>query len=490
MHSVSLIYPHQLFKDHPSLQKKRSVFIIEDPLFFRQYAFHKQKLVFHRATLKHYADGLINQGFEVNYIDSMNSLASTESLFQHFKKSGIQTVYYTDPVDYLLIRRLKRYATRNKLKLVVDESPNFLTSNKSNEAFFSERKRYFMNDYYIHQRKELKILISDNKPEGGKWTFDTENRNKIPKGTVIPEYNIPNVNEYTKEAIDYIEETFSKNPGKSFPFYYPITHDEALLQLDNFLSERFDNYGTYQDAIVNSETFLFHSIISPLLNIGLLDPTDVVDRTIEYANKNNIPLNSLEGFIRQIIGWREFIRVVYSDKGTYQRKHNFLNHHRKLPSSFYNGTTGIAPIDDAIKKALATGYVHHIERLMVLGNFMLLCEIDPDDIYQWFMEMFIDSYDWVMVPNVYGMSQYADGGLMSTKPYISGSNYLLKMSNYKKDPWCEIWDALYWNFIIKHRELFAKNPRMSMMVMQVNKMSDEKIEKIKCTAEKFLAQLK
>ena len=490
MSSVSIVYPHQLYKYHPSIHSNRKVFIIEDSLFYRQYAFHKQKLVFHRATMKHYADGLISQGFDVVYIDSINPLASLKLLFLHLKHSGVRTIHLSDPNDYLLERRIKRYASKNKIQLVINESPNFLTSNKSNEAFFLERKRYFMNDYYIHQRKELQILICDNKPEGGKWTFDTENRNKIPKGATIPEYNIPSFNAYTKEATEYIEKHFSKNPGSSFPFYYPITHEGALLQLNDFLKERFENYGKYQDAIINTETFLFHSIISPLLNIGLLDPTEVIDFAIEYAKKNSIPFNSVEGFIRQIIGWREFIRAVYHDKGTCQRKNNFLNHHRKLPASFYKGTVGIKPIDDAIKKALATGYVHHIERLMVLGNFMMLCEIDPNDIYQWFMEMFIDSYDWVMVPNVYGMSQYADGGLMSTKPYISGSNYILKMSNYKKEPWCEIWDALYWNFIIQHSELFAKNPRMSMMVMQVNKMSEEKILKIKSTSSNFLSQLK
>lgn len=490
MHSVSLIYPHQLFKEHPSIDRKRKIYIVEDPLFFKQFAFHKQKLVFHRASMKLFADELKKLGYEVSYIDCQQDLSSTEQLFKHFKKTGVQTIYLCDPVDYLLTRRIKRFATKYKIPLSVEESPNFISSNKANELFFAERKRFFMNDYYIHQRKEFQILVNDNKPEGGKWTYDTENRNKIPKGTAIPEYSIPNVNAYTKEAIDYVEQYFSSNPGSSFPFYYPIDHSSATKQLDVFLKERFNNYGVYQDAIVQSETFLFHSIISPLLNTGLLDPGYIIDRTITYANDNSIPLNSLEGFIRQVIGWREFIRAVYNDKGTHQRKNNFLNHHRKMPASFYSGTTGILPVDDAIKKSKSTAYVHHIERLMVLGNFMLLCEIDPDDVYRWFMELFIDSYDWVMVPNVYGMSQYADGGLMSTKPYISGSNYILKMSNYKQDGWCEIWDALYWNFIIKHRELFAKNPRMSMMVMQVNKMSEEKIQNIKTTAEKFLSQLK
>lgn len=490
MSSAILIFPHQLFKEHPSIQRNRKIFLIEDPLFFQQYAFHKQKLVFHRSSMKQYADVLIKKGFDVSYIESTNPLSLTENLFKHFKSLEIQMIYLCDVVDYLLDRRIKRYASRTKIQLQIEESPNFLTSKKSNIDFFSDRKRFFMNDYYIHQRKELQILVSDNKPEGGKWTFDTENRNKIPKGTPIPEYRLPNVDEYTKEAIEYIEKNFSSNPGFSFPFYYPTNHEQSIQQLNVFLAERFKNYGIYQDAIIQSETFLFHSIISPLLNSGLLSPGEIIDTTIQYANANAIPLNSLEGFIRQIIGWREFIRAVYNDKGTFQRENNFLNHHRKIPASFYSGTTGILPVDDAIKKSLGSAYVHHIERLMVLGNFMVLCEFDPNDIYQWFMEMFIDSYDWVMVPNVYGMSQYADGGLMSTKPYISGSNYILKMSNYKKESWCEIWDALYWNFILKHRALFAKNPRMSMMVMQVNKMSEEKIRIIQETAEKFLSQLK
>jgi deoxyribodipyrimidine photolyase-related protein len=211
-----------------------------------------------------------------------------------------------------------------------------------------------------------------------------------------------------------------------------------------------------------------------MLNIGLITPKQIIEKTIQYSETNNIPLNSLEGFIRQIIGWREFIRGVYEYKGAQERNINFWNYKKKIPASFYDGTTGIEPIDTTIKKILDTGYCHHIERLMILGNFMLLCEFHPNEVYKWFMELFIDAYDWVMVPNVYGMSQFADGGLMASKPYISGSSYVLKMSNYKKGNWCTVWDALFWNFMNKHRSRMKSNPRLAMLISTYDKMSEEK----------------
>ena len=226
-----------------------------------------------------------------------------------------------------------------------------------------------------------------------------------------------------------------------------------------------------------------------MINIGLLEPLDVVLRAVHFAEKNNIPINSTEGFVRQIIGWREFIRGMYQCKGSYSRTKNFWSFKRKIPKCFYDGTTGIDPIDNTIKTILKTGYCHHIERLMVLGNFMLLCEIEPDDVYKWFMELFIDAYDWVMVPNVYGMSLFADGGLFSTKPYISSSNYIRKMSNYKCGEWCEIWDGLFWRFIIKNESVFKMNPRTNMMVNLFKKMEETKKIKHLKIAEDFLSQL-
>jgi deoxyribodipyrimidine photolyase-related protein len=258
--------------------------------------------------------------------------------------------------------------------------------------------------------------------------------------------------------------------------YYPISFDSAHEWLIQFLNNRFQEFGIYEDAMVAGESILHHSVLSPLINIGLLTPEEVLNETLHYVAKNNIPLNSFEGFIRQIIGWREFIYQVYARAGSQQRTRNYWGFKRKIPTSFYSGNTGIVPLDDAIQKLQKTGYNHHIERLMIIGNFMLLCEFDPDEVYVWFMTLFIDAYDWVMVPNVYGMSQFADGGIFATKPYISGSNYILKMSDFKSGSWQKTWDGLFWNFMDRHRDFFLKNPRLGMLVRSWDKMSPEKRE--------------
>jgi deoxyribodipyrimidine photolyase-related protein len=227
-----------------------------------------------------------------------------------------------------------------------------------------------------------------------------------------------------------------------------------------------------------------------MMNVGLLTPGEVVKSAIAHAKKNNVPINSLEGFLRQVIGWREFMRATYEDLGVAMRTTNHWQHHRSMPKSFYDGTTGIPPVDDAIQRVLDTGYCHHIERLMVLGGFMFLCEIDPEEIYRWFMEMFVDSYDWVMVPNVFAMSQNADGGLITTKPYFSGSSYVRKMSHYKKGPWCDVWDGLYWRWIWNHVDELSRNPRWAMMCSMVKKMDTEKRGHHLLNAQEFLKDLR
>jgi deoxyribodipyrimidine photolyase-related protein len=274
----------------------------------------------------------------------------------------------------------------------------------------------------------------------------------------------------------------------SYPLY-PTGFESSRKWLSQFLEYRFAEFGPYEDAIVAENSILNHSVLSPMMNVGLLTPEEVIRATLEFADQNSIPLNSTEGFVRQIMGWREFLRGIYEVKGSYQRTFNYWNFKRKIPASFYNGTTGIEPIDQTIKKVLKTGYCHHIERLMVLGNFMLLCEFDPDEVYRWFMELFIDAYDWVMVPNVYGMSQFADGGLMASKPYISGSNYLMKMSNYKKGEWQAVWDGLFWRFMDTHRDFFTQNPRLGMLVRMFDKMPPEKRNTHLQNAEAYWSEL-
>ena len=290
--------------------------------------------------------------------------------------------------------------------------------------------------------------------------------------------------------MSYVEKNYSNNIGQlSNNSLYPTNFETSKQWFQQFLEQRFLEFGTYEDAIVAENSILNHSVLTPMLNVGLITPKTIIEQSITFAKANNIPINSLEGFVRQIIGWREFIRGIYESRESDERTRNFWGFTKKIPKSFYDGTTGIYPIDQTIKKTLETGYCHHIERLMVLGNFMMLCEFDPDEVYRWFMELFIDSYDWVMVPNVYGMSQFADGGLMATKPYISGSNYLMKMSNYKKGEWQAVWDGLFWRFMDTHRSFFKKNPRLSMLVAMYDKMPQEKKQQHIENAVNYLAKL-
>ena len=318
-------------------------------------------------------------------------------------------------------------------------------------------------------------MDSDGKPMGGKWTFDTENRKKYPAKKNPPSIHFPETDSYFEEADSYVKTHFSHHLGDLTAYsLYPTSFEETSAWLDQFFEHRFSEFGVYEDAIVAENSILNHSVLTPMLNVGLITPKEVVNRCLRYAEVNDVPLNSTEGFVRQIIGWREFIRGIYESRGSEERTTNFWNFKKKIPASFYDGTTGILPIDQTIKKVLKTGYCNHIERLMVLGNFMMLCEFDPDEVYRWFMELFVDSYDWVMVTNIYGMSQFSDGGLMATKPYISGSNYVMKMSNYKKGDWQATWDGLFWRFMDTHRGFFLSNPRLGMLVRMFDKMPEEK----------------
>lgn len=488
---VTLVFPNQIFKDNPATQKGRKVYLLEEWLYFKQYHFHKQKLVLHRASMKFYEYWLTQEGYEVNYIESTDPRNDCSKLIATLTGQKVTDIHIVDPVDNWLMKRVQEACSEFKITLHVYDNPNFINTTKEVDEFFSKRKTYFQTDFYTWQRKQRNILLEeDGKPVGGKWTFDAENRAKFPKKEIVPELVLPKENKYITEAKQYVAQIFGNNYGStSHDNLYVVTFDDAEKWLEDFLQNRFEKFGIYEDAIVAKEAVLHHSVLSPMLNIGLLNPLQIIDKAIAHSKKFDIPLNSLEGFIRQIMGWREFIRIVYEREGTKQRTTNYWKFTRKIPQSFWTGDTGIPPIDITIKKILATGYCHHIERLMVLGNFMQLCEFDPDEVHRWFMEMFLDAYDWVMVPNVYGMTQFADGGLMTTKPYISGSNYLMKMSDYEKGNWQAIWDGLFWRFMHTHRTFFLSNPRLGMLIHTYDKMLPEKQQAHLNNAEHFLQSL-
>ena len=494
-----LVFPHQLFADHQGLKLNPSrVVLIEDSLFFgdSQYPmkFHKQKLWLHRATMKRYEKMLQEKGVETLYLDydaKRGSLQSRLSELGRSMTSSPRKFIATEPTDFMLEKRLYRICEQAGLEISFVPTPGFINQQHENQEYRAGKKRWFMADFYKFQRKRLGILVEGDQPVGGKWSFDKDNRKKVPKKLLgdIPKLLNLKRDEIDNEAVEYVGKHFSENPGSVDQLFYPTSHADAKKWLKYFLKQRFDNFGVYEDAIVEGQSWLWHSVLTPSLNTGLLTPEQIVKETLAYAKKNEVPLNSLEGFLRQIIGWREFIRATYEDHGVEMRTTNHWNHKREIPTSFYTGTTGIPPIDDTIGRVLATGYCHHIERLMVIGGFMFLCEFDPKNIYRWFMEMFVDSYDWVMVPNAYAMSQHADGGLITTKPYFSGSSYIRKMSHYKTGPWCEIWDGLYWRWIWNHADDLAKNPRWAMMCSMAKKMDAEKRETHLKNANDYLQQL-
>ena len=477
MKEVNIVFPHQLFKDSPLLESEAPFYIVEEFLFFRHYKFHKQKILFHRCSMKKYELFLLAHKKTVHYIDADDILADVRQLISKMSEIGVDSVNYIDPTDNWLEKRILTGLNQNGMSSKCFDSPLFLNQKEELSEFFKKtKKKYHQTSFYIDQRKKRAVLIDDNnQPIGGKWTFDTENRKKYPSKKIPPSVTFPKKDEVYDTAYEYTSKHFESHYGELIDHpLYPTCHKTAQHWLDEFLKNRFDEFGPYEDAIHKDYSILNHSVLTPMLNVGLLTPNQVLDTSINYGLNNNIPINSLEGFVRQIMGWREFIRGMYEAKGTQERTLNFWGFNRKIPSSFYDGSTGIPPVDDTIKKALKTGYCNHIERLMILGNFMLLCEFDPDEVYQWFMELFIDAYDWVMVTNVYGMSQFADGGLMASKPYISGSNYIIKMSNYKKGEWQKYWDGLFWRFMDKQRTFFLSNPRLGMLVRMFDKMSPEK----------------
>jgi len=338
------------------------------------------------------------------------------------------------------------------------------------------------------QRKRLEILVDTaGKPEGGKWSFDSKNRKKFPKNIEIPALPEFNNKKLTK-AKKYIRQNFGDNPGNLQNFFYPVNRKEAKELLTDFMQKKFKNFGKYQDAFEKEIVLGFHSLISSSLNIGLLNPAEVVETIMEYYQTKEIELASAEGLIRQIIGWREYVIALYDLKLEKMKNSDFFGHQRDFPDKFYQADSKIEVLDDSIKKAVDFAYTHHIERLMVLGNFFILTEIDQHQVFKWFMEMFIDAYEWVMAANIYGMSQYSYPEMM-TKPYISSSNYIRKMSHYKNGSWSEIWDGLYWRFLDKNKEKFKNNPRMGLMLSILDRMDYDKLNKHQKIAAEYLKNL-
>lgn len=446
----------------------------------------------HRASMKYYERLLLEQGYTVHYIES--NLCTTRGAWtDNIDISDTCHVHYIEPTDTWLLEDIQSFVRDHTYTQY--ESPLFLLTPDQWYEWHDTQKHMRMHDFYKAQRQRFNILIDeDGSPAGGSWSYDADNRKPFPKRNPpsVPMITPPHRqhSDIIEEARAYTLKNFKDNYGSCDNFIYPITHDEARESFEVFLRERFALFGPYEDAITQEYSFLFHSILTPYLNIGLITPQEIIDMVQKYTNTHSVPLSSHEGFIRQIIGWREFMRGVYISYGTSMRTRNYFNHTRPLPDHYWHGTTSVTPIDHTIHKIKEIAYAHHIERLMVIGSHMLMCRYSPDDIYRWFMEMFIDSYDWVMVPNVYGMSQFADGGIFATKPYISGSHYVKKMSNYKTDDyWPELWDALFWCFIDDYQDEMSQQARMPFMIAHLKKKTPVDMKRYRSLVKKFFDSL-
>ncbi len=450
---------------------------------------HKLKILLFLSSMRSYKNELKSKKFKLIYNDCSKNfkIPYEKKLEKTLVEKKIKELSFFEIEDKFFEKRILALCKKHSLKINQIKSPMFLMDRNEFKNYLIKNKRPFMANFYKIVRTKTNLLMNKNgTPKGNKWSFDEENRKKLPNFIKIPEISKIKDTKETQELKKFVDSIFKNNPGNTEKFWFPTTRKDANKWLEEFLNQRIKLFGDYEDAVTDKSNTVFHSALSPLINLGLLTPEEIIEKLKGVENK--VPMNSLEGYIRQIIGWREFMRGIYQNFDQKLEKSNFFNHKRKMKISWYKGTTGLDPLDYAIKNAENYGWSHHIERLMILANIMNLCEINPKQVYNWFMEMFVDSSDWVMAPNVYGMGLFSDGGIFATKPYICGSSYFLKMMHFKKGPWCDVMDGLYWRFIDRHKKFFLKNPRLAMMVRVSEKMNKERKSRIFKAANNFIKQ--
>ena len=485
---VLVVFGNQLFPlEHVENVAPDSVFMAEDLGLCTYVRHHQQKIVLFLAAMRSYRDALEASGFRVHYVDLDGGADRCyEEHLASVVGAGDELVHF-EIEDKPMESRIVDFAEQRGLARRELPSPMFLTGRADFARYAEGRKTLRMADFYKRERIRQGLLLEmGDAPAGGRWSYDEDNRKKLPRNVQPPSLTGPPPAPHVEVVTELVAERFAAHPGNAHDFWWPTTRDEALAWLECFIAERLELFGPYEDAMSTRSETLFHSALSPVLNLGLVTPDELVSRVIDAYRARDLPLNSIEGFVRQVIGWREFIRGVYREHSEAQEQSNFFAHERGLTPAWYDGTTGIEPLDDTIRTALKLGWTHHIPRLMVVGNLMTLCEVHPREAYRWFMEMYVDSSEWVMGPNVYGMALFSDGGLFATKPYICGSNYLKKMSDYKAGPWCDIVDGLYWRFIDRHRKFFAGNPRLALMPKALDRQSKQRLDTIFAAADQFL----
>lgn len=411
-----LILPTQLFDK--KYIKDKNIILYEHPQYFTKYKFNKKKILLHRASMKYYYDYLKENNYNVKYINFYDELKIR---------------------DYIVFNPIDKIKLPGKYKII--DTPNLLLTENMIKEYRKKTDKFVFNNFYMWSKKKLNIIPNIK-------SQDKYNRKKLPKNINVPKLLNLKLNNHIENAKSYVKKHFNNNYGNLDNFIYPITHKDVKKWLKDFIKNKLNNFGTYQDYIDKNNNYLFHSILSSSINIGLINPIEIIKEIL----KTKVKKNNLEGFIRQLF-WREYQRYCYK---FYNFNDDYFNNKNKITKKWYNGTTEIPIINDCIIKGFNSGYLHHIERLMVIGNYMNLCQIKPKDGFKWFMEFSCDSYEWVMKQNVLDMVFFISGGKTMRRPYISSSNYLLNMSNYKKGEWVEIWNNKYEKFIIKNNKKLYK----------------------------------
>lgn len=470
-------------------------FMAEDFELCTRVRHHQQKLVLFLAAMRSYRDTLVARGRDVEYheIAAQTETAPEPSyedkLLAVCRRRHTTTLVHFEIDDRFMEERLATFASRHGLARRVLPTPKFLCGAEELAAYFGRAAHPRMADFYRRERRRLGLLVdARGEPQGGRWSHDADNRRRLPRSVALPAPSAYAAPAHVATVRDLVRLRFGHHPGSADDFGWPTTRAEALRQLDEFVERRLASFGHYEDAITTRSATVFHSLLSPALNLGLVTPREVVARVMSHAAAHDVPLNSLEGFVRQVIGWREFVRGIYRHHDARQSTTNFFGHERLLTAHWYDGATGLAPLDDAIRTARRLGWTHHIVRLMVVGNVMTLAEIAPAEAHRWFMELYVDSADWVMGPNVYGMGIFSDGGVFATKPYICASSYVLKMSDYGRGEWCDVLDGLYWRFVAKHEAFFAAQPRLAVMTGGLARLAADRRERIFAAADAFLVR--
>ena len=507
MKKLRLILGDQLNSNHSWYSKidENVIYVMAEMRQETDYVKHHiQKVVAFFLSMRSFAQDLKSKKHNVLYFeitDSTNPQNLEKLIQQTIEKYQITKFEYQLPDEYRLDEQLKSICSILKIDSEVFDSEHFYTSRSELKEFFEGKKMLLMENFYRMMRKKHEVLMNGSQPVGDQWNFDHDNRSKYKGEVPIPDAKIFSKN--VSDVINQLEKgnvsTFGFIDDKNF--VWPTSREECLVQLDYFCSHLLKHFGDYEDASHTDEKFLFHSRLSFAMNTKMLSPKEVVDTVVDYYFKNNdeITISQVEGFVRQILGWREYVRGIYWKEMPNYSEMNKLENHNKLPNFYWTGKTKMNCMQKAISQSLDEAYAHHIQRLMIIGNFSLLTQIHPDQVDAWYLGVYIDAIEWVELPNTRGMSQYADGGILATKPYVSSGSYINKMSNYctschytVKEKFGEKacpFNTLYWNFLDEKKEYFANNQRMGMMMNLLKKMNPEELYKIKVKANEIIDNL-